>query len=330
MSQRTQPHHWTEVTLAVPEGWGELVTDELAAWAGNGRVSLESSGAGVTARAWRPCSTPAGEPHFTEPGSLRPVATATGQSDAGEASRELVSRFADLARRSGCPELAEILPTVRCIPDSDWSSTWRTGWHPFRVGRVVILPAGHEAPLRSDDVVLRLNPGGAFGTGRHGSTRGCLKALQRQLVPGQRLIDAGCGSGILAVAAALLGAEEVTAFDLDIDAVRHTDRLAREHGVGDRVVLAHADLDLLERLDRPTDGLLANIDESVLVANASKMRHCLRAGAWFALGGTRADVHDQLSPALIAEGLEVERVDASARWRTHIGRRPRVGHLAPS
>lgn len=330
MSQRTQPDHWTEVTLAVPEGWGELVTDELAAWAGSGRVSLERSGDVITARAWRPCSAANGAPHFAEPGSLRSADTASENGDAGDANHELQRRFTDLALRSGCPELADISPTVRCIPDCDWSATWRTGWRPFRVGRVVILPAGREAPLRSNDVVLRLNPGGAFGTGRHGSTRGCLKALQRQLVPGQRLIDAGCGSGILAVAAALLGAEEVTAFDTDIDAVRHTDRLAREHGVGDRVVLAHADLDLLTCLDRPTDGLLANIDESVLVANAAKMRHCLRAGSWFALGGTRADVHDQLSPALTAAGLEVERIEASARWRTHIGRRPLAGQLTPS
>jgi len=330
MSQRTQTIHWTEVTLAVPEGWGELVTDELEAWAGGGRVSLEHLGDLVTARAWRPCDASADEPCELEPDPLKPASATSAGAQQSATLHELRQRFVDLAQRSGCPELAEVSPTVRCIPDCNWSASWRTGWHPFRVGRVVILPAGHEAPLRSDDVVLRLNPGGAFGTGRHGSTRGCLKALQRQLVPGQRIIDAGCGSGILAVAAALLGAEEVTAFDVDIAAVRHTERLAREHGVADRVVLAHADLDLLLSLDRPTDGLLANIDESVLVPNASKLRHCLRAGSWFALGGTRADVDDQLSPALTAAGLHVERIDASARWRTHIGRRPRAGQLTPS
>ncbi|MFT7462880.1 MAG: ribosomal protein L11 methyltransferase [Pseudohongiellaceae bacterium] len=296
------PDHWTEVTLQVPPGWGELVADELAAWAGGQSVGLETVNGVITARAWRQSQS-----RFAE------------SEDA--AAAELRQRFADLAQRSGCDELADLRPSVRRIADRDWAASWRDSWRPFRVGRVVILPAGHEAPVRDNDIVLRVDPGRAFGTGRHGSTRGCLKALQQRLVPGQRVIDAGCGSGILAVVAALLGADEVTAFDVDIEAVRHTERLAREHGVSDRIVLAVADLDLLEQLDRPTDGLLANIDESVLVPQAGKLTHCLRVGSWFALGGTRADKADQLAPALAANGLTLDRVEASARWRTHIGQR---------
>lgn len=325
MSQSPSPDHWTEVSIRVPQGWGELVADELAAWAGGRRVGLETRGNVVTARAWRPALDEPGDESSTALAASDHAGSASSQGADHAAEDELRRRFADLAKRSGCDELGTLSPRVRRIPDCDWASTWRDSWRPFRVGRVVILPAGHEAPVRDDDVVLRVDPGGAFGTGRHGSTRGCLKALQQLLVPGQRLVDAGCGSGILAVTAALLGAEEVTAFDVDVEAVRHTERLAREHGVADRVVLAVADLDLLGQLDRPSDGLLANIDETVLVPGAGQLASCLRPGGWFALGGTRADRDDRLAPALAAVGLQLERVESSARWRTHIGRRPRSG-----
>lgn len=287
---------WTEASVAVPRSWGELVAEELAAWAGGRPAGVEHRGAAVTARAWRPADE--------------------------HAEAELSSRLEALARRTGAGELSGLQPRFRQVADRDWDSAWMEHWRPFRVGRVALVPEGSEPRLRPDDLPLRIAPGRAFGTGLHATTRTCLRALQKRVRPGQRLVDAGCGSGILAVAALLLGAGEVTAFDVDIEAVRHTERLAREHGVQDRLVLAVGDLSLLGQLGRRVHGLLANIEDRVLAPGAPRLASCLRPDGWFVLGGCRADRPDAVAPALQEAGLTVERIVTSKRWRSHQGRRP--------
>lgn len=290
---------WTEASVAVPVSWGELVAEELAAWAGGRPAGVEHRGTAITARAWRPAD---------EPGD--------------DAQGELARRLTELARRTGCDELSALRPSFRNLADRDWDQSWMEHWRPFRVGHIALVPEGTTPTLRADDLALRIAPGRAFGTGLHATTRTCLRALQQRIQPGQRLVDAGCGSGILAVAALLLGADEVTAFDVDIEAVRHTERLAREHGVQDRLVLAVGDLTLLGAINRRVDGLLANIEDRVLAPGAPRLASCLRPGAWFVLGGCRADREDKVAPALAQAGLNVERVVTCGKWRSHQGQRP--------
>jgi ribosomal protein L11 methyltransferase len=121
-------------------------------------------------------------------------------------------------------ELGE--PEIRALAETDWASAWKAGYHPFRIGRrFLVIPAWlqDQAPLGAEDLAIVLDPGMAFGTGLHPSTQLCLTAMEGLVTPGLRVLDAGCGSGILAIGAARLGAASVDAFDVDPIAVRATE-----------------------------------------------------------------------------------------------------------
>ena len=114
-------------------------------------------------------------------------------------------------------------PQVCALAETDWASAWKASYHPFRIGRrFLVIPAWQrdQVSLGPEDLPIVLDPGMAFGTGLHPSTQLCLIAMEGLIEPGQRVLDAGCGSGILTIGAALLGAASVDAFDVDPIAVR--------------------------------------------------------------------------------------------------------------
>src|SRR5436305_5708489 len=112
-------------------------------------------------------------------------------------------------------------PAYRPVAETDWSESWKANFKPLRVGRrLMIVPAWLNPPLAPDDLVIRLDPGMAFGTGTHPTTQLCLEAIERHARPGAAMIDLGTGSGILAIAAARLGPSQVLALDVDPEAVR--------------------------------------------------------------------------------------------------------------
>jgi ribosomal protein L11 methyltransferase len=119
------------------------------------------------------------------------------------------------------PGMSELRQTERFVADEDWANAWREHFHPMRIGRrLLVAPTWEAVQPRSGELVLRLDPGMAFGTGTHASTVLCLRALEELIRPGCTVLDVGTGSGILAVAAAMLGAGAVTALDIDPLAVR--------------------------------------------------------------------------------------------------------------
>jgi ribosomal protein L11 methyltransferase len=163
-------------------------------------------------------------------------------------------------------------PTFRELAEEDWANAWKDHYHPFRVGRrLYIRPSwdtGDEGePSRPGDITLVLDPGMAFGTGLHPTTQGCLQAIEKLATPGASVLDVGTGSGILAIAAAQLGANSIAAFDVDELAVRATEANAAENGVSDRIQVWQGELDSVrERGIGPTfDLVLANILAPVIV-----------------------------------------------------------------
>lgn len=116
-------------------------------------------------------------------------------------------------------------PRVRDLAETDWANAWKASYHPLRIGqRFLVVPAWQqdEVSVGPDDLPIILDPGMAFGTGLHPSTQLCLRLMEAVVRPGQRVLDAGCGSGILSIAAARLGASSMDAFDIDSIAVRAT------------------------------------------------------------------------------------------------------------
>ncbi len=171
------------------------------------------------------------------------------------------------------------------IEDRAWEREWLRDFHAMRFGeRLWICPGGEPCPA-DDAVVLRLDPGLAFGTGTHATTALCLEWLDAEPPRGASVLDYGCGSGILAIAALLLGAGHATAIDIDPQALRATRDNAERNGVGDRIEIAAPDDIGAKRYEC----VLANILSSTLIEHAPLLAARTRPGGRIALSGILGD-----------------------------------------
>lgn len=170
---------------------------------------------------------------------------------------------------------------TRLIADRVWELEWREHFHAMRFGRRLWVAPSHETVADTDAVVVRLDPGLAFGTGTHPTTAMCLEWLDAHLARGERVIDYGCGSGILALAAAKLGAARVECFDIDPQALAATAEGAAANGLADRVIVVHG----AEELSRDADVLIANILAGPLRELAPRFAALVRASGRIVLSG---------------------------------------------
>lgn len=195
---------------------------------------------------------------------------------------------------------------VSRLEDRDWTRVWMDDFQPMRFGRRLwIVPSGHRLPETAgeDAEELRLDPGLAFGTGTHATTAQCLEWLDGQALAGARVLDFGCGSGILAVAAARLGAACVDAVDNDPQALTATVANAAANGVGDRVRALAAE-DWTGTGD--CDVVVANILANTLVALAPGLVRALRPGGRIALSGVLPGQEGEVVAAYAALGVGLE------------------------
>ena len=172
---------------------------------------------------------------------------------------------------------------VREIAGRDWLAAAREDVEPIDLGSLWIGPQWADPP--PDRVVVRLEPGLAFGSGRHPTTRLCLERLAAKPPEGMEVIDYGCGSGILAVAAAALGARRVIAFDIDPQALRATVENARANGVSDRVCVVAAEAAMRAPVVAPVSLVIANILAGTLVELAPALSALTRPGGNLVLSG---------------------------------------------
>jgi ribosomal protein L11 methyltransferase len=206
--------------------------------------------------------------------------------------------------------------TTRVVQEADWAEAWKAHFPVLRVGRrIVIKPTWRRHRAAPDDVVLALDPGMAFGTGLHPTTRLCLAALEaladRGTVDGARVLDVGCGSGILAIAAAKLGAASVLGVDTDSIAIEATIANAGRNRLTGRIAARHGSLPSGEA---PFDAVLANLIASVLIALASQLRDELRSGGTLLASGIFVDREDEVREAFRGCGLDVIGRSAEGEW----------------
>jgi len=194
------------------------------------------------------------------------------------------------------------------IEDRDWERAWMDDFKPMRFGqRLWIVPTTHEIPAEAttnDAVVLRLDPGLAFGTGTHPTTAQCLDWLDEQPVDGRRVLDFGCGSGVLAVAAAKLGARDVVGVDNDPQALTATRANAEANAVSDRI----ATVDSAQwQANDPFEVVIANILANTLIELAPTIVGALAVGGAIALSGVLPDQGDDVIAAYAASGVNLDR-----------------------
>lgn len=186
---------------------------------------------------------------------------------------------------------------VRELPETDWIRLWRSHYRTFRVGkRLVIRPPWEEYAPLPDDLVITLDPGMAFGCGTHPTTQLCLELLERVVKPGDVVCDVGTGSGILAIAAARLGASRVLGVDEDPVAVRVARENVARNGVAAVVRVVAGDL--LRGVGEPADVIVANIVADVIIAFAPEAARHLKSGGTFIAGGIAAPREAEVTAAL--------------------------------
>lgn len=203
---------------------------------------------------------------------------------------------------------------VERVDERDWTEAWKEGYAAQRIGRVVIVPSWLDEALAPGEVAVRLDPGMAFGTGLHPTTRGCLALLQQLDPMPSALLDVGAGSGILALAALRLGAERALCLDTDPVAVDATRANADANGLGARIEVR---LGTLPRVaHEPYPLVTANLVATVLVTLAEPLAAHTAPGGTLLASGIIAPRAAEVSAALVAAGLvERSRLD-DGEWVT--------------
>ncbi len=213
---------------------------------------------------------------------------------------------------------------TRLVEDADWADAWRAHFPVLRVGRrLVIRPTWRRHPRSREDVVVALDPGMAFGTGLHPTTRLCLAALEPLAddgrLAGARVLDVGCGSGILAIAAVRLGAGTALGVDTDPIAVEATTANARRNRLGRRIRVREGSLPTDEP---PFDVVVANLIAGVLIPLAPALRDELRHDGTLLASGIFVDREAEVGDAFAAAGLELTGRRAEGDWVALEARRP--------
>jgi len=237
-----------------------------------------------------------------------------GEDSAGvRRSLRLALRFAPLERP---PRWRR----ARRLREEDWRDSWKRYFRPQRIGkRLLVKPSWATYEVAAGDTVIEIDPGMAFGTGQHPTTAMCLRALEERLRPGDAVLDLGAGSGILAIAAARLGAKRALALDIDPQAVKAARENAAANGVQGVVEVREGTLPEGAPGER-CDMVVANISGLTIERLAPEFAESLREGGTLIVSGFLEDSVDGLSRALEAAGFRVERVDAEGVWRAIVAR----------
>jgi ribosomal protein L11 methyltransferase len=195
---------------------------------------------------------------------------------------------------------------VSSLKEEDWANAWKDHFQVHRIGdRVVIRPPWREYEPKDGEVVVELDPGMAFGTGLHPSTRLSMLGLEEVVKPGDTVLDVGTGSGILAIAAVKLGAERADTVDVESVAVRATAENAERNGVSDRLAVELGSVGPGEPFQGEYDVVLANIIARVLIELASAIVTHTRPGGYMVLAGIIESREEDVIDAFATNGAHV-------------------------
>ncbi len=222
-------------------------------------------------------------------------------------------KLAEIARIDMGFDMGSLALGQSSVHEQDWAENWKKYYKPFRAGsRLVIKPSWEPYEAQENDLVLELDPGMAFGTGTHETTFMCMEQLEAFVTPGCKAIDVGCGSGILGLAAAKLGAADVLAIDLDELAVKVAKENTEKNGLSDKVRVVHGDL--LEKSDEMADVIVANIIADVICFLCGPAKRHLLPGGTFICSGIIREREEDVQRALAAAGYTVCRRLAKGEW----------------
>ncbi|RIW37595.1 50S ribosomal protein L11 methyltransferase [Bacillus salacetis] len=208
------------------------------------------------------------------------------------------------------------------VNEEEWATAWKKYYNPVKISeKFTIVPTWEQyEPVNSDELIIELDPGMAFGTGTHPTTVMCIQALERTVKPGNHVIDVGTGSGVLSIASAMLQAEKVGAYDLDEVAVNSARLNTKLNKVHDRVAVSQNNL--LDGVSEGADVIVANILAEVILKFTDDAARIVKPGGYFITSGIIGQKKDLVKTAVIEAGFEVEEVMLMEDWVAIIARKP--------
>lgn len=228
---------------------------------------------------------------------------------------------AETLRRRVTAEFAAAAVSLHEVPVVDWATHWRDGIITRTFGRLVLTPSWLPVADPGERVVVTIDPESAFGSGEHGSTRGALTLLERTLRPGDRLLDLGSGSGILAIAAARLGARSAIGIEVDDEAIPIAEANATRNGVSHATTFLLGDAGELAPLAGPADIICSNILRSVNTLLLPSILRAAAPGATLIFAGMEEVEAELFRPVLAGNGLVVVDEVRDGSWWSVAARR---------
>ncbi|MDD7446167.1 MAG: 50S ribosomal protein L11 methyltransferase [Clostridiales bacterium] len=199
------------------------------------------------------------------------------------------------------------------VREEDWAENWKKYYKPFRVGRhLVVRPVWEKYEPQAGDKIISIDPGMAFGNGTHETTSMCLGLVEDYIKPGDTVLDVGTGSGILAIASVLMGAQSALGIDLDPVAVRVANENIERNGLSGRV---HAQVgDLVKGIDTQADVVFANIIADAVILLSRAVRAHMKPGGVFICSGIILEREQDVLDALAEAGFTVDRIEHRGEW----------------
>ncbi|SEP90367.1 50S ribosomal protein L11 methyltransferase [Piscibacillus halophilus] len=212
--------------------------------------------------------------------------------------------------------------TISEVNEEEWATAWKKYYKPVKISeKITIIPTWEEyEPVSSDEIIIELDPGMAFGTGTHPTTVLSIQALEQYVKEGHVVYDVGSGSGVLTIAAAHLGAKRIKAFDLDEVAVKSTQINVKLNQVQNRVEAEQNNL--LEGVEPGADIIVSNILAEIILEFIDDAYDKVQPGGYFITSGIIQGKKNEVKEALIASGFEIVEVNAMEDWISMVAKKP--------
>lgn len=199
------------------------------------------------------------------------------------------------------------------VNEEDWSTSWKKYYKPTKIGKdIVIKPTWEQYEAQEGEIIIEMDPGMAFGTGTHETTMMCVQQLEERISKESTVFDIGCGSGILSIVAAKLGAEKVIGVDLDEVAVNVAKKNVVENKVDGAVEIRHGNL--MDVVKEKADIVVANIIADIIILLSKDIKTFLNSDGLFIASGIILDKIDEVKKNLAVNGLEVIQVETLGEW----------------
>ncbi|MFF2456661.1 50S ribosomal protein L11 methyltransferase [Peribacillus simplex] len=218
-------------------------------------------------------------------------------------------------------DLGKNVVSISEVNEEEWATAWKKYYNPVKISeRFTIVPTWEDyTPVSSDELIIELDPGMAFGTGTHPTTVMCIQALERTVQPGDLVVDVGTGSGVLSIAAALLDAKRIQSLDLDEVAVQSAKQNVELNKVQDKVSVSQGNL--LDGVNEQADIVVANILAEVIMRFTDDVAKVVKPGGYFIASGIIQTKKQDVKEAIIASGFTVEETILMEDWVAIIAKR---------